>query len=114
MIAKGRVSDSVTRETLPGATIAAYAQQTLLTGTTSDVNGMFSLEVPAGTTHVQVSFVGYGINIPLFRDGVLQQVDLVFTGQNQPPATVTAKRTYNKYYVALAVAIVALIIYYKA
>jgi|GEM_PF-6871593 len=111
MIAKGRVSDSATRQTLPGATIAAYNGTQLLKGTITDLNGMFSLEVPENTSRVEVSFIGYQKAIPLFRDGILEQVDLVFTGQENPMATITAKRTYNKYFLAAAVLILAIIIY---
>lgn len=55
---KGRVIDSLTRETLPGATV-------LVTGTTlmtsTDVNGEFLLRVPAGIVTLEVRYVGFDV-----------------------------------------------------
>lgn len=55
---RGRVTDSLTRETLPGATV-------LITGTTlmtsTDVNGEFLLRVPAGTVTLEVRYVGFDL-----------------------------------------------------
>ncbi|MEN8225436.1 MAG: carboxypeptidase-like regulatory domain-containing protein, partial [Bacteroidota bacterium] len=52
----GQVSDDITGETLPGATI--YIEGTT-TGTITDIDGAFSIEVNAESAVLVVSFVGY-------------------------------------------------------
>jgi len=52
----GVVKDSVTSETIIGANIVLYGTTT---GTSTDVNGFFSLPLNKGKYTLQVSFVGY-------------------------------------------------------
>ncbi len=52
----GVVKDAKTGETLVGANIVIEGTST---GTTTDINGEFSLDVPGEDTRLQVSFVGY-------------------------------------------------------
>lgn len=123
MTAKGQIVDSITGQPLPGATIAAYMTTqcfaapcpvTLLNGTTSDVNGMFNLTVPAGTSYIEVSYVGYQKQVPVFQDGVLQRIHLVQMASDLPTATVAAKKTYYKEAAIAAVVLIALfILFYK-
>jgi TonB-dependent receptor len=55
-IIKGKITDSLTHESLPGATV-------LITGTTSitstDLNGEFLLRAPAGDVTLEVRYVGF-------------------------------------------------------
>ena len=61
---KGVVMDSVTNETLIGATVmidpyAAEAKNLGPKGTITDFDGKFELKVPKAVKYVVVSFVGY-------------------------------------------------------
>jgi TonB-linked SusC/RagA family outer membrane protein len=53
---KGTVSTSDTEETLPGASVVV---KETTTGTVTDLDGKYSLEVPQGQVILVVSFVGY-------------------------------------------------------
>jgi len=53
---KGTVSDSDTKETLPGASIIVKGSTT---GTVTDIDGNYFLDVPSGQVILVVSFVGY-------------------------------------------------------
>lgn len=52
----GKVIDAVTKETLPGVSIRVKGAAT---GTTSDVNGNFSISVPADQAVLVFSYMGY-------------------------------------------------------
>ncbi len=52
----GTVTDALTQETLPGASILVKGTTT---GTVTDIDGKFILEAPAGAITLVVSFVGY-------------------------------------------------------
>ncbi len=52
---QGTVSDSKTKETVPGVTVMLNDS----TGTTTDLDGKFSLTVPSGAFSLSFSFVGY-------------------------------------------------------
>lgn len=54
----GVISDKSNGETLAGANIILEGAKNL-TGTTADVNGKYSLSVPAGDVTISVKFVGY-------------------------------------------------------
>lgn len=62
---RGTVIDDETGETVIGANVAVLNP---LTGTSTDLDGKFSLSIPAGTYQVQVSFISYQ-NITI--DGVI-------------------------------------------
>lgn len=55
-VVTGVITDAETNEPLIGATVVAVGSQT---GTVTDVNGNYSLNLPAGTTMVEVSYTGY-------------------------------------------------------
>ena len=55
-VVKGSVNDAGNNQTLPGATVKITGTTT---GTTTDVNGKFSLSVPTGAKSLTISFVGY-------------------------------------------------------
>ena len=61
---RGTVFDGATGESLVGVTVVL---QGTTTGTSTDLDGMFSLKVPVGTYSLQVSFISYQ---PLVIDGV--------------------------------------------
>lgn len=52
----GTISTSDTQETLPGATVVVKGTDT---GTVTDINGKYSLEVPSGYNVLVFSFIGY-------------------------------------------------------
>lgn len=54
-VVKGKVVDAETGETLPGASVT-YAEGK---GISTDVNGMFSLDIPNGKRRLTVRYVGY-------------------------------------------------------
>jgi len=54
-VVRGVVTDKTTGETLIGANILAGSN----TGTVTDVNGEFSLQLPYGTYTLRISYVGY-------------------------------------------------------
>ncbi len=65
---RGWVIDEASKTGLPGANVILLNQQPLK-GTTTDVNGNFSLEkVPVGRTTIQVSYMGYK---PVVRPEIL-------------------------------------------
>ena len=58
---RGRVIDEASKTGLPGANVILLNQQPLK-GTTTDVNGNFSLEkVPVGRTSIQVSYIQFRV-----------------------------------------------------
>lgn len=63
----GTVTTSDTQETLPGTSVVV---QGTTTGTVTDIDGNYSLNVPAGTVILEFSYIGY----------ISQQVDV--TGRN--------------------------------
>jgi len=52
----GKIIDSETKEVLTGASVVKAGTTT---GTTTDVDGAFKLNLPAGSNTIQVSFIGY-------------------------------------------------------
>lgn len=54
-VVKGKVVDAETGETLPGASVT-YAEGK---GISTDVNGMFSLDIPNGKRRLTVRYIGY-------------------------------------------------------
>ncbi len=52
----GTVTTSDTKETLPGTSISIKGTTT---GTTTDINGNYTLRVPSGTVILMVSYIGY-------------------------------------------------------
>jgi len=57
-VVKGVIKDSISGETIVGANIVIKGTTT---GTVSDINGNFSLDLASGTYILQVSFVGYKV-----------------------------------------------------
>ena len=55
----GRVVDAGNSLPLPTATVALYAADSLVAGSTTNIEGAFRVEAPTGTYDVRVSFVGY-------------------------------------------------------
>jgi hypothetical protein len=55
-VVRGRVFDDQLKTTLPGATVY---QRGTSNGTTTDVNGEFTLRVPAGEVEMEVTYIGY-------------------------------------------------------
>jgi hypothetical protein len=53
---RGQITDSLTTETLIGATVLVPE---LGIGATSDINGSYTLHLPSGTYEIQISFIGY-------------------------------------------------------
>lgn len=122
MIVKGKVVDANTGESLPNANVSRYIPVNCITfpcapqlvgGTTSDINGEFQLSINAGE-FVKISYVGYRTDMPIFIDNLHKVVKLSPSAASVPEATATAKRTYNRYYLAAAVALIVLFIHFKA
>lgn len=87
-VIKGLVQDK-NHEPIIGATVLAKGSST---GVITDVNGLYSIELPAGTTKLSFSYMGYStvevdvnqqsdINVILFEDVVSLQ-DVVVVGYN--------------------------------
>lgn len=55
-IVRGIVSDKTTKEPLIGATVIAKSSQT---GTSTDIDGHYSLNIKDGTCRITVSYIGY-------------------------------------------------------
>jgi TonB-linked SusC/RagA family outer membrane protein len=55
-VVKGSVNDAGNNQTLPGATVKVTGTNT---GTTTDIDGKYSLSVPANAKSLTISFVGY-------------------------------------------------------
>ena len=54
----GTVKDE-NNKPLPSAAVAVYQQDSLIKGTTTELDGQFSLTLPAGTYRLKVSFISY-------------------------------------------------------
>jgi len=72
-IVSGVVKDSISGETIIGANIVISGTTT---GTTTDVNGLFSLPLNKGKYTLQVSFVGY---TPILKDIVVSNAPISLT-----------------------------------
>lgn len=60
---RGKVTDSRTGETLPGVNIVV---QGTLTGTSSDSDGNYSIDVPSANSTLVFSYIGYaGLSVPV-------------------------------------------------
>jgi iron complex outermembrane recepter protein len=92
---KGTVTDAASKEPLVGAAIAIKGTSK---GTLADINGAYSLDIPANATTIVVSFVGYGakeisvgaettIDVQLSSGGTLDNV--VVLGSRAPGRTNT-------------------------
>jgi hypothetical protein len=122
MIVSGKVIDSKTGESLPGATVAQYQRvqcvatpcnDTLIGGTSTDASGKFTMGILAGN-YVKFSYVGYRPQVPTLRAGVDNTILLDPDTQTLPEAVATANRTYGKYILAaLVLAFVAYMLYQK-
>lgn len=110
--AKGQVLDSKSLVSIPGVNVAEYKNNKLIGGTITDLSGNFNMEIGNGSV-VRFTAIGYGMNQPLLHDGVLETVYLVPKAYDQAEVTITAKRTYYKYYVAALVVVIAAYVYYK-
>ena len=58
VVVEGVVYEKATGEILPGASIAVYVKEKLLTGTSADIDGKFKISVPAGNFEIKVSYMG--------------------------------------------------------
>ncbi len=89
-VIKGKVTDSLTTESLPGATVLV-AGTTLMTVT--DLNGEFLLRVPAGEVTLEVRYVGfvnYSRQIVAPAEGTIDvQIKLVGNASNLGMVVVT-------------------------
>lgn len=71
----GVVVDQLTKQTIPGANIIVVGQPNV--GTTSDVDGKFSMEIPNGAKEINVSFIGYkSINVAVINERTYYEVVL--------------------------------------
>ncbi|HPJ46535.1 MAG TPA: TonB-dependent receptor [Tenuifilaceae bacterium] len=73
---RGTVFDGTTGESLVGVTVVV---QGTTTGTSTDLDGKFSLKVPVGTYSLQISFISYQ---PLVIDGVVVKENDVVVLEN--------------------------------
>ena len=92
VVVEGVVYEKATGEILPGASIAVYVKEKLLTGTSADIDGKFKISVPAGNFEIKVSYMGMvtqtitsktkGLgNLKVFLDSDTQTIqDVVVTG----------------------------------
>ncbi len=71
----GIVSDAQTGETLPGANVVI---QGTTTGTVTDIDGRFSLDVPAGEVNLVASFIGYNPMLRTITIGAGESLQLNF------------------------------------
>ena len=78
-VVKGTIVEANTNEPLPGANVVVAGTTT---GTTTDFDGNFNLEVPAGNQTLKISYVGY--------DAKTIQVN-VSNGQTKDLGTITLK-----------------------
>ncbi|MBB6612244.1 TonB-dependent receptor [Pontibacter sp. Tf4] len=89
----GTIRDARTGEAIAGATVFAIRNKT---GTTTDTNGNYSLQLPAGTSTLLVSFLGYEkdsitftsqsdieLNVPLRRGDLLLDEVKVVAGRDK-------------------------------
>jgi len=95
---QGKVSDGETGETLIGATVVVFKEGVQLTGTTTDFDGNYKLNVDPGNYSVEFSYVGFspqrieGIQVIEGRDNVVDAV-LESSAVTAPEVVVT---TYKK------------------
>ncbi len=85
---KGKITDAETSEGLIGASVSAVGTTR---GTVTDIDGNFSLDVPAGATQLRVSYTGYAeqtltltasnvVNVAMANGTILDEVVVVGYG----------------------------------
>ena len=71
---KGKVTDQKDGSPLPGVSVIAKGAS--LKGTQTDVNGLFTLDVPAGTKELTFKYVGYKeVSLPIIGDNMNVQLE---------------------------------------
>jgi len=89
----GTITDSQTGETLIGVSIYLKGSKT---GTITDINGRFSMEVPSAGSVLSISFIGYQTqNVLVANDNVLN-VKLIQNTQNLDEVVVIGYGTQKK------------------
>ncbi|MBD2714133.1 outer membrane beta-barrel protein [Microvirga sp. STR05] len=98
---RGSVSDSLSRQALPFATVVLQSDATSVLSTVSNEQGAFQFEgVPAGRYQLLVRYIGYKTPAPLAVEVstgqplVLAPVLLAATGQQLKGVTVTARKPF--------------------
>jgi hypothetical protein len=93
----GRVLDSSTGESIPGAHVIIKAGTSVVAGTVSDVDGYFKMKpVPVGTHIVNISCVGFGekeiLSVQVDADKItfLREISMTY-GTDLPTFTITWK-----------------------
>jgi len=93
----GRIVDSKYDLPLEFATIAAYdSQQVLITGTSTDSTGNFSLHLPKGSYRLKIEFIGFttiDTTIQLGSNYHLGDIKMSSTAIDLEGATVTSERS---------------------
>lgn len=56
---KGRITDEATGEPIIGGTVVAYVDKEMKAGAATDIDGNYSLNLPAGTYSIEVKSLGY-------------------------------------------------------
>ncbi len=82
----GHIADATTAETLIGATVYAPALQI---GATTDFNGFYTMNLPAGKHKLQISFIGYETKTIEVRVSGKQNLDLKLTPSSTQLTEVT-------------------------
>ncbi|MEL6637965.1 MAG: carboxypeptidase regulatory-like domain-containing protein [Bacteroidota bacterium] len=75
----GKVTDEETEEELIGANVIAYQNGVIVSGTSTDFDGNYQLELDPGIYHLEVRYVGYPsstVDGVLVKEGQRQQWDV--------------------------------------
>jgi hypothetical protein len=57
---RGTITDKESKTTLPGASVAVYADSVFISGTVTDIDGNFRIDnIPVGRASIKISFIGY-------------------------------------------------------
>lgn len=71
---RGTVFDKTTKEPLIGATVRIQSSQT---GTSTDIDGHYSLNIKKGVHSIMVSYIGYADSTVVVNIGATEEVTLI-------------------------------------
>ncbi|MEM9835975.1 MAG: mucoidy inhibitor MuiA family protein [Bacteroidota bacterium] len=84
----GVVTDDATNEALIGATVLVEGTEI---GTVTDLNGNFTLSVPADRQKLQVNYTGYDNQVVLIKPGKVQDIRMGSSGATLDEVVVTGR-----------------------
>lgn len=97
---KGRISDEATGEPVIGGTVVAYLDKEMKAGAATDMDGNYSLSLPAGKYNIEIKSLGYStqrINDVVVTEGKITTTDIKLKVEAKTlDAVVISESKYSK------------------